>query len=46
MIGSGKPIALPTSRTARRGRKVTTLATIPVRSAPYFSYTCWITCSR
>src|SRR5580700_2559163 len=43
---SGKPIAAPTWRIAMRGRKVTTLATIPVRSEPYFSYTYWSTCSR
>jgi hypothetical protein len=34
---SGKPIAAPTCRIAMRGRKVTTLATMPVRSAPYLS---------
>src|SRR5580704_14257569 len=34
---SGKPIAAPTWRIAMRGRKVTTLATIPVRSGPYLS---------
>ena len=43
---SGKPIAAPTWRIAMRGRKVTTLATIPVRSGPYLSYTYCRTCSR
>ena len=33
----GKPSALPTWRMAMRGRNVTTLQTIPVRSQPYVS---------
>ena len=37
MTVSGKPIAAPTWRIAMRGRNVTTLATMPVRSAPYLS---------